>query len=485
MNAIKRSLIVVVILLSSCLFHQTVQATHLRAAFIKVQQISFRTVRITVEGYSGTGSAVRFGEGLLDFGDGSEPFMLPALEYNVHTTFIGGATTTEPIEYNFSPEAAVVRFTLEHTYASSGQYLVSYDETGRNEGIINIDDSGNTAFYMETQFILRNDSRFYHTPQPLAPQYFFFPTVEQQSSIAYNLGAYDPSDYKLRYELVPNKQDRETEVLNFQLPESVALNRLNGLFTWDGVFLGLISPGEYIYAVRINQFDGDIQMGYMTMDIQIIVEDGDRILALRDDQELNEDNRIVVLPGEQHQIQVTLEGDDFIEDTLMISGELVGSENLEWSTTETFKGRVGTIVLKPTADILRDNPYLISVRAFVNAPSQSTGTQRLLRDINYLVYTRDIEDVDPDPGIITSLPGSDESDLLVYPNPTTRFLNVEGISSDLQSLVLYDLRGEVIEQIRLSGQNRIDLTLFESGVYFYSLLDADREVKKGKIILSK
>ena len=74
------------------------KATHLRAGEITVQRLSCTglTFRITITVYTNTGSDIKFGEGLLDFGDGSEPFVTPIVE-----------NTQRP---DLGPEIAIVTF---------------------------------------------------------------------------------------------------------------------------------------------------------------------------------------------------------------------------------------------------------------------------------------------------------------------------------------------------------------------------------------
>lgn len=94
-----RSLYAIVIL---CLTGHGLFATHLRAGYISYRQIQGNKFEITITGYTNTTSEVLFGEGVLDFGDGSDPFVLPNIAANLHVFFLeNGSILTESInEFN-------------------------------------------------------------------------------------------------------------------------------------------------------------------------------------------------------------------------------------------------------------------------------------------------------------------------------------------------------------------------------------------------
>src|SRR5258708_1390201 len=98
----------------------SVKATHLRAGEITITRESCTslTFTITITVYTNTGSIVRFGGGVLDFGDGSEPFITPTIE-----------NTQRP---DLGPNIGTVSFSTKHTYSGPGRYVISYLEPNRN-----------------------------------------------------------------------------------------------------------------------------------------------------------------------------------------------------------------------------------------------------------------------------------------------------------------------------------------------------------------
>ncbi len=107
-------------------------ATHLRAGQIEVKQISALTVKITVTVFTNANSTVLFGgeQDMLNFGDGTPVQLVPE--------------TQNTIRRDLNPDGSigVASFTTYHTYANAGSYLISYREPNRNEGVLNMDNSG-------------------------------------------------------------------------------------------------------------------------------------------------------------------------------------------------------------------------------------------------------------------------------------------------------------------------------------------------------
>ena len=129
-------------LLIAVLFSFTAQATHLRAGEITLERVSCTdlTFKITITVYTDMGSPIKFGDGILDFGDGSTPLTTPTID-----------NTSRP---DLGPEVGTVSFTTTHTFGGPGKYVISYLEANRNAGILNMSNSVETRFYVETQIII-------------------------------------------------------------------------------------------------------------------------------------------------------------------------------------------------------------------------------------------------------------------------------------------------------------------------------------------
>jgi hypothetical protein len=278
-----------------------VNATHLRAGEIIVKRVncSGLTFEITIIVYtdSKTGNA-KFGNGQLRFGDENEQdefFLLPnQIPNNTHLFYNeDGTTRSETFNEDLGLDVAKVAFTIRHTYGSTGKFTISYVESNRNDGVLNIENgnSVNTRFYIETEINIDSFLGCNNTPVLLIP-----PIDRACPNVAFyhNPGAYDPDGDSIAFELVIPKKDVGAEVANYISPadQSFYENFNAGNETGDGPPDFKIDPitgeiewnapgkiGEYNIAFIVKEYrykNGEwIQLGFVTRDMQIIVEDCD------------------------------------------------------------------------------------------------------------------------------------------------------------------------------------------------------------------
>jgi hypothetical protein len=262
-------------------FVYSAHATHLRAGEITVERVncSSLTFRITVTVFTNTiNTNVLFGgeDDWLDFGDGTR--MLVPEQPNVDRLDLGEGIAT-------------ASFTIMHTYSGNGRKVISYSEPNRNAGVVNMDGSVNTRFYIETLIIIDPFLGCNNTPKLLVP-----PIDRACTTIAWfhNPGAYDPDGDSLSYELVIPFRERNTTVVNYKEPSNpgfynnlnegneagtgpptFSINSIDGTLTWDAP--GTV--GEYNIAFVIREWrlvNGVwVSIGFVRRDMQIIVDDCD------------------------------------------------------------------------------------------------------------------------------------------------------------------------------------------------------------------
>ena len=186
---------------------QEALATHLRAGEITVvrENCQSLTFTITITVYTNTGSSVLFGgrvgeDDILEFGDGA--WILVEEQPNTPRPDLG-------------PNVGTASYTVSHTYAAPGKYVISYREPNRNQGVLNMDNSVNTRFYIETEILIDPFLGCNNTPVLLIPP------IDQACSgvmFMHNPGAYDPDGDSLSYELVVPFSDRNLQVVRYQDP---------------------------------------------------------------------------------------------------------------------------------------------------------------------------------------------------------------------------------------------------------------------------
>ncbi len=260
-------------------------ATHLRAGEITVERVSCNglSFRIKITAYTNTGSQVRFEDGSLNFGDGNS-IQTPRIE-NI-------------IRPELGPGIGFVEFETTHTFPGAGRYIITYKERNRNAGILNMSNSVNTQFFLETVIIIDPFIGCDNSPALLAP-----PIDKGCTGGAWyhNPSAYDPDGDSLSYEFVVPKQDKNIPVGNYRDPNvkefydriglsySTANEKQDGppIFKFQldaqGLPTGTIiwdapgAPGEYNIAFKVIEWRkiGTTfkQIGYVTRDMQIIIED--------------------------------------------------------------------------------------------------------------------------------------------------------------------------------------------------------------------
>jgi CHU_C Type IX secretion signal domain len=260
-------------------FAFSANATHLRAGEITLERVSCTdlTFRITITVYTDLGSPIKFGDGLLDFGDGSKPFTTPTID-----------NTRRP---DLGSEVGTVSFTTIHTFGGPGKYVISYLEANRNAGILNMTNSVETRFYVETQIIIDPFLGCSNTPRLLVP-----PIDKGCTGAAFyhNAGAYDPDGDSISYEMTIPKRDKGVLVNGYQDPNApdfyagldygaanetgdgeptFSINPTTGTLLWNAPG----AAGEYNVAFLIKEWrkiNGFwIQIGYVVRDMQIIIED--------------------------------------------------------------------------------------------------------------------------------------------------------------------------------------------------------------------
>ncbi len=258
-----------------------VSATHIRAGEIIVERISTQslTFRITIIGYTDTGSTVEFGGGRLEFGDGT------AIDIDTEKDF--------SLKEDLGDEIALNVFVISHTYQGTGSYTLRFQEFNRNGGILNMANSVETPFYVETNITIDPFLGLNNSPQLLIPP---IDRAATGATFFHNPGAFDPDGDSLSYKIVIPKQDIDLEVIDYTFPNNerhyvgfdyqtsneaqngpptYTLNEINGDMIWDAPGLA----GEYNVAFIVEEWrkvQGQwIRLGYVTRDMQIIVEETD------------------------------------------------------------------------------------------------------------------------------------------------------------------------------------------------------------------
>ncbi|WPP51146.1 T9SS type B sorting domain-containing protein [Catalinimonas niigatensis] len=259
------------------------KATHIRAGEIIAELINCQsyTYRFRVIGYEDTGSDVEFGNGEVYFGFGDPVDLSTENEF-----FVREVIDNEKL-------IRVSEFVIERTFPGPGEYTITFREFNRNADILNISNSVQTPFYVETKLIIDPFLACNNSPVLLNPP---VDGAVIGKRFLHNPGAYDPDGDSLSYKFVLPKQDVEEPVDGYLYPDEydqvaglnqnpikqdgsqpteITLDPVTGELIWDSP----ANAGEYNVAFIVEEWrliEGEwIRLGYVTRDMQILVEDAD------------------------------------------------------------------------------------------------------------------------------------------------------------------------------------------------------------------
>lgn len=230
-------------------------ATHIKAGEIVATRISNSTYRIQLFLYTDSTSLIANGvdepDALFTISDGTTKTVTRDAP---GTIFIGNNTVKNV-------------YTFTHTF-NSGNHTVSYQMENRNAGILNMNDSGNTPFYVQTTirvspFLSNNLPALTLPPLDIG-------AVGQVYT--YNPGAYDREGDSLSYSLIVPKQDVGVNVSGYQNPNikpvsagSFTLDPISGDIKWDAP----VTPGLYNFAILITEYRNGQIISTVVRDMQI------------------------------------------------------------------------------------------------------------------------------------------------------------------------------------------------------------------------
>jgi gliding motility-associated-like protein len=165
-------------------------------------------------------------------------------------------------------------YTITHTYAGPGSYLVRSFDPNRNAGVINIPNSVDRPFYVESLLIINN-----FTGANSSPQFNFPPTDRAcyQQCFYHNPGAFDADGDSLSFEISTSRGENGLTVPGYSYPATGAggyygIDSVTGILTWCTPQL----QGEYNLAFVVKEWrkntSGKYQLiGYVLRDMQVVV----------------------------------------------------------------------------------------------------------------------------------------------------------------------------------------------------------------------
>ena len=248
------------------------KATHNRAGEITFKWVgpSLYTYQIKVITYTninGANLADRC-QDTVYFGDGTRAVV------NRSNGPIGGcAPAREGVPLN--SDIKVNEYITTHTYPGPGNYKISMEDPNRNAGVINIPNSVNQVFYIESYLVIP----FFGSGKNSSPV-LTFPPIDKGcvgKCFVHNPGAYDEDGDSLSYELTYCRGSGGAICPGYTYPAAGSggiynVDPVSGTLTWCSPQL----QGEYNLAMIIKEWrkkdDGEyFLIGYVLRDLQVDV----------------------------------------------------------------------------------------------------------------------------------------------------------------------------------------------------------------------
>lgn len=155
-----------------------------------------------------------------------------------------------------------------HTYAGASCFTISVTDPNRNASVINIPNSTNVSFYIESKLCINSFLGFNNTsPVLLNPPIDNACTCKK---FVHNPGAFDSDGDSLSYELIDCKDAGGVSIFGYTLPPGVTINATTGDMIW-----ACPSPiGEFNFAILIKEWRQGSLIGSVERDLQVTVVGG-------------------------------------------------------------------------------------------------------------------------------------------------------------------------------------------------------------------
>ncbi len=225
-------------------------ATHNRAGEITYRHVSNLTYEFTMVTYTYSLSPADRPTLTLNWGDGTSSVLnriqKVSLPNNVNMNVYKGS----------------------HTYSGQGTFTVWMEDPNRNGGVVNIPNSINVPFYIETVLVINPFIGSNSSPVLLNPP---IDNGCVGSPFLHNPSAYDPDGDSISYELIACKGENGNDIKGYTYPaasQSFSIDAVTGTLSW----INPIYQGEYNVAILIKEWRNGVLIGSLIRDMQITID---------------------------------------------------------------------------------------------------------------------------------------------------------------------------------------------------------------------
>jgi hypothetical protein len=362
-----------VLLFSLFMATPLIKATHVRAGEITYKWLSGKTYSITLTTYTDDGPSVADRcKMTIHLGDGDS-----CVAYRQN-----GSLAPSSSECSVSYSGAIIKtsptvkknvYSCIHTYSGTGSFTIYVLDRNRNSGVINIANSVNQPFYIQSILVigtLPNNSSL--------PSYDPIDEGGLGKCFYHNRGAYDLDGDSLSYEISACLGGQDPISGQFNLPLSgythpdpgpsgtFTINSVTGTITW----CSSQSNGEYNIAFitkewRKQNCGAYTLVGTVLRDMQIIINNsGSNNLPL-----ISILSNTCVVAGSNYTIPVSATDPENNSVTLSAGGMPFFISQAASFGTVSAVNPAGTFSWNVSCAHIRKEPYMVTYKAIDNAPT--------------------------------------------------------------------------------------------------------------------
>lgn len=344
-------------------------ATHNRAGEIIYEHVSGYTYKVTI--ITITKASSQADRPWLKIYWGDEPS-------NITDTQLDSLPRSVELFYN-NVDAKRNEYYGYHTYSGPGIYTLMVIDPNRNSGVVNITNSVQQVFSIQSQLLISPGVGHNNSVQLLNP-----PTQEAciYQPWIHNPAAYDPDGDSLSYQLVSCLGDGGLPLSLGDIPAWVLPNEVTSQttdvftidpFTGDVNWITPLIAGEYNIAIKITEWRNGVPIGFVIRDMQIDVITCSNIppiiMPIADQCVTAGDN-----------VNFTVSVSDPNGDNLML--EAFGGPMTEVIHQASFNGISRVFNWNPQCDEIRSSPYQMTFQVtddgFVNLSDIETMTIKVV-----------------------------------------------------------------------------------------------------------
>ncbi len=368
------------LLMSVCM---AAQATHQRAGEISYTYVSGLTYEFTITTYTYSSSPADRPQIEVFWGDGTSSVInrvqkqaiTPSIDINVYIT--------------------------QHTFTAAGIFYVSFEDPNRNAGIVNIPNSVEIPFYIETMIVINPFIGGNSCPVLMNP-----PIDNGCTGVTYfhNPGAYDVDGDSLSYSLVDCRGYNGEVIPGYALPfasNTIDIDPVTGDLVWDAPTVA----GEYNVAILIQEWRNGILISSMVRDMQITIAPCNNTppeITVED---------TCVLAGTLLRLPVLVKDSTSTQVTLSATGEplLLPVSPAQFMTITDDVSYQTNFVWQTLCEHVRPDSYTVLFKAQDNGPQVELVSFKSLH----------IRVIAPAPEIISAIPQGNEITIRWHPDSCT------------------------------------------------------------------